>query len=196
VDRVFLAGYVPRLQGAGQLVRFMLDRAGGNIPSPAILGRVGRAYVDAIDRFALDNEIPVVRFKRHQRKEDIARPYFEAAEREGRFGVVLIGVAQEKASAWRGWRDGGNDAHPHFEFGRQAVFVNHYYFYIPGLSPCHKVIDHLSLALVVLFPPDFRAFTASSFADRTTSLGNSLRIACSVVSSCAFFLRLGIGAPS
>ncbi|MCA1678194.1 MAG: hypothetical protein LC777_04210 [Actinobacteria bacterium] len=130
VDRLFLAGYVPRLQCAGQLVGFMLDRAGGNIPSPAILGRVGRAYVEAVDRFALDNEIAVVRFKRHQRKEDAARAYFKAAEREGRFGVVLIGVAQEKATAWRGWRDGGNDAHPHFEFARQAVFVNHYYFYI------------------------------------------------------------------
>ena len=130
VDRLFLAGYVPRLQCAGQLVRFMLDRVGGNVPSPAILGRVGRAYVEAIDRFALDNEIPVVRFKRHQRKEDAAHKYFQAAEREGRFGVVLIGVAQEKASAWRGWRDGGSEAHPHFEFGRQAVFVNHYYFYI------------------------------------------------------------------
>jgi hypothetical protein len=71
-----------------------------------------------------------VRFERQQRKEDVAAAYFQAAEREGRFGVVLIGVAQEKAYAWRGWRQGGNDAHPHFEFGRQAVFVNHYYFYI------------------------------------------------------------------
>lgn len=130
VDRVLLAGYVPKLQVPGQLVRFMLGRAGGNIPSPAILGRIGRAYVEAIDRFALDHEIPVVRFARRERKEDVARTYFERAERERRFGVVLIGVAQEKASAWRGWRDGGNDAHPHFEFGRQAVFVNHYYFYI------------------------------------------------------------------
>ena len=42
----------------------------------------------------------------------------------------MFGVAQEKAFAWRGWRDGGNDAHPHFEFSRQAVFVNHYYAYI------------------------------------------------------------------
>jgi len=63
-------------------------------------------------------------------KEDVARTYFQRAEREGRFGVVLIGVAQEKAYAWRGWRDGGHDAHPHFEFGRQSVFVNHFYFYI------------------------------------------------------------------
>lgn len=130
VDRLFLAGYVPKLQCAGQLVGFLNARAGGTIPSPAILGRVGRAYVEAVDAFALDNEIAVVRFKRHERKEDIARSYFQRAEREGRFGVVLIGVAQEKAQAWRGWRDGGNDAHPHFEFGRQAVFVNHYYFYI------------------------------------------------------------------
>lgn len=106
------------------------DRAGGNIPSPAILGRVGRAYLAAVDQFVPDNELPVVRFKRHERKEEVARSYFERAEREGRFGVVLVGVAQEKASAWRGWRDGGSDAHPHFEFGRQAVFVNHYYFYI------------------------------------------------------------------
>ena len=130
VDRLFLAGYVPGLQCAGQLVGFLNDRAGGTIPSPAILGRVGRAYVEAVDQFALDNELAVVRFKRHERKEDVARSYFERAEREGRVGVVLIGVAQEKAQAWRGWRDGGNDAHPHFEFGRQSVFVNHYYFYI------------------------------------------------------------------
>jgi hypothetical protein len=130
VDRIFLAGYVPRLQCGGQLVRFLLDRVGGNIPSPAILGRIGRGYVEAVDRFALDNEIPVVRFAKGECKEDVARPYLQRAERVGRCGVVLIGVAQEKAYAWRGWRDGGNDTHPHFEFGRQAVFVNHYYFYI------------------------------------------------------------------
>jgi hypothetical protein len=130
VDRIFLAGYVPRLQCDGQLVRFLLDRVGGNLPSPAILGRIGRGYVEAIDRFALENEIAVVRFAKGDCKEDVARAYLQRAEREGRCGVVLIGVAQEKAYAWRGWRDGGNDAHPHFEFARQAVFVNHYYFYI------------------------------------------------------------------
>jgi hypothetical protein len=42
--------------------------------------------------------------------------------------VVLIGVAQEKNHVWRGWRRGGSDNHPHFEFGRQSAMVNHYYF--------------------------------------------------------------------
>ena len=130
VDRIFLAGHVPRLQCDGQLVRFLLDRVGGNIPSPAILGRIGRGYVEAVDRFALEHEIPVVRFARGACKEDVARPFLRAAERDGRHGVVLIGVAQEKAYAWRGWRQGGNDEHPHFEFARQAIYVNHYYFYI------------------------------------------------------------------
>jgi hypothetical protein len=130
VDRIFLAGYVPGLQCDGQLVRFLLDHVGGNIPSPAILGRIGRGYVEAVDRFALDHEIPVVRFEKRACKEDVARPYLRRAERDGRHGVVLIGVAQEKAYAWRGWRNGGNDEHPHFEFGRQAIYVNHYYFYI------------------------------------------------------------------
>jgi hypothetical protein len=130
VDRIFLAGYVPRLQCDGQLVRFLNDRSGGTIPSPAILGRIGRRYVEQINRFAKTRRIPVVRFQRGQVKEDVARRFMRKAEREGRTGVVMIGVAQEKAFAWRGWRDGGSDAHPHFEFKRQAVFVNHVYWYI------------------------------------------------------------------
>ena len=130
VDRIFLAGYVPRLQCDGQLVRFLNDRAGGTIPSPAILGRIGHSYVGEINAFAKAHEIPVVRFAKGAVKEDVARPHMRKAEREDRTGVVMLGVAQEKAFAWRGWRDGGNDAHPHFEFARQAIFVNHHYWYI------------------------------------------------------------------
>jgi hypothetical protein len=121
---------VPRLQCDAQLVGFLLERVGGNIPSPAIVGRIGGAYVDAVERFALDHEIAVVRFAKGACKEDVARPYLQSARRDGRRGVALIGVAQEKAYAWRGWRDGGNDERPHFGFGRQAIFVDHCYFYI------------------------------------------------------------------
>jgi hypothetical protein len=130
VDRIFLAGYVPGLQCDGLLVRFLNERSGGTIPSPAMLGKIGRGYVDRLNAFAGANEIPVVRFTKDMVKEDVARPHMRAAEREDRTGVVLLGVAQEKAFAWRGWRDGGPDAHPHFEFSRQAVFVNHYYQYV------------------------------------------------------------------
>ena len=129
VDRLFLQGYVPRLQTQGQVIRFLLDR-GFPIPSPALLGKMGRVYVDAINAFIADREIPVVRFVKGEVKEEIAREYFKRAEQEGRFGVVMVGIAQEKTSVWRGWREGGSDGHPHFEYRRQSVFPNNYYFYI------------------------------------------------------------------
>jgi hypothetical protein len=129
VDRIFLAGYVPKLQSEGQVVRFLLDR-GFPIPSPAALGKIGQAYVRAIERFAAHHRIPVVHFKKGESKELVARRYMRRAEREGRFGVVMIGVAQEKTSAWRGFRRGGSDAHPHFCYRRMSIFPNFYYVYI------------------------------------------------------------------
>jgi len=58
------------------------------------------------------------------------RPLIDAAAREGGEGkVVLIGIAQEKASVWRSWPAKGQEKapHPHMEWGRQMAFVNHYY---------------------------------------------------------------------
>ena len=95
-----------------------------------VLGRIGREYAKAVERFIAEHEIPRVRFQKDDVKEQIAREYFKAAERDGRFGVVMVGVAQERTSAWRGWRDGGPDSHPHFEYARQSIFPNNYYFYI------------------------------------------------------------------
>lgn len=129
VDRLFLQAYVPRLMSEGMLIRFLLDR-GFPIPSPALLGKIGAGYVRAIERFAARNQIPVVRFERRESKEELARPYFEQAERENRFGVVMIGVAQERARVWAGWRQGGSDGHPHFAFGWQSRVPNHYYVYV------------------------------------------------------------------
>ena len=128
VDRLFLQGYVPRLMTEGQVIRFLLDR-GFPIPSPAVLGKIGRGYVDQINEFIARNEIPTVKFVKGDVKEEIARKHFATAESEGRYGVVMVGIAQEKTSAWRGWRDGGPDGHPHFVYRRQSIFPNNYYYY-------------------------------------------------------------------
>jgi hypothetical protein len=87
-------------------------------------------YARAIERFAARDRIPVVRFKKGESKELVAGRYMHKAERDGRFGVVMIGVAQEKASAWKGYRSGGSDAHPHFSYRRMSVFPNYFYIYI------------------------------------------------------------------
>jgi hypothetical protein len=57
----------------------------------------------------LENEIPVVKFSKRDVNEEIAREPFKRAEREGCFWVVMVGIAQERTSGWRGWRDGGPD---------------------------------------------------------------------------------------
>ncbi|MGO9900170.1 MAG: hypothetical protein ACLP0J_10865 [Solirubrobacteraceae bacterium] len=129
VDRLFLQGYVPRLMTEGQVIRFLLDR-GFPIPSPAMLGKIGRDYVNQINDYIVRNQIPTVKFVKGDVKEEIAREHFQQAEREDRYGVVMVGVVQERTSAWRGWRDGGPDGHPHFVYRRQSIFPNSYYFYI------------------------------------------------------------------
>jgi len=128
IDRLYLNGYVPRLQTSGQIVGFLRDHLGNPIPSPALLRPVHDRFVRDVGTFADAGQIPVVHFERGQRKDDIAaehRTRFTKAE-----GVVFIGVAQERASAFKARKLTGNERGVLFEFSRQSVAVNHYYFYI------------------------------------------------------------------
>ena len=132
IDRLFLQAYMPKLQSVGQVCRFLIHQRGFKIPSSAAFGQIGEAYVAAIHRWAEDEGIPIRYFAKGDDKEAIAEPLLRAAASEGGDGkVVLIGIAQEKASAWRSWKAKGQKgaAHPHMEWGRQMVFVNHFYFY-------------------------------------------------------------------
>lgn len=137
IDRMYLNAYIPILQLPGQMVTFLVKHRGHPIPSPALLGRITRDFVTAVESFAHERDIPVVHFQRGQRKEEVARPYFERAA--GREGVVLIGIAQEKATAFRAYRPKrGPSGVPHYDFARASVCVNHYYFYIldRDFGPC------------------------------------------------------------
>jgi hypothetical protein len=138
VDRIGVAGYVPNLMHEGGLVAFLLHRASlvgtRNIPSPALLGHNHDRLVKDLDRFVTEHDLPVVRFRRGDSKEQIARPYQLAAAAAGRTGVVLVGKAQERMDIWRGWVDKDSPrsfkTHPHFCFGRQSAVPDHWYFYL------------------------------------------------------------------
>ncbi|MGH7371686.1 MAG: hypothetical protein ACREJK_07565, partial [Candidatus Methylomirabilales bacterium] len=133
IDRIFLQAYVPRLQSVGMVCNFLRWQKNFPIPSSAAFGKIGTAYVADVHRFAKANDIPVVYFAKRQNKEAVARPLIDSAAKEGGEGkVVLIGIAQEKASVWRSWVAKGQEKarHPHMEWGRQMAFVNHFYFYL------------------------------------------------------------------
>src|SRR6201987_2564084 len=75
LDRIYLNGYVPNLQVGGQVVSFLTTHLGYEIPSPAILEKIGTAFRRAVASFAEDNRIPVVRFGKNDRKIEVMRPY-------------------------------------------------------------------------------------------------------------------------
>lgn len=129
LDRVYLNGYVPVLQTGGQVVGFLHHR-GFPIPSPVALARVGNAFRQAMARYAEASGIPWVRFGKGDRKIDVIRPYLEAAERDGRPGVVAIGVAQEFQWVWAATRKESANGIPWFSYYRSERRVTCYYAYV------------------------------------------------------------------
>src|SRR6266536_4249358 len=133
IDRIFLQAYVPKLQSVGMVCNFLCQQRGFAIPSGAAFGKIGQGYVEQVHRWAKANDIPIHYFAKGENKEQLARPLLEAAAKQGGDGqVVLVGIAQERASVWRSWKAKGHEraAHPHMEWGRQMAFINHFYFYL------------------------------------------------------------------
>ena len=143
IDRIFLQAYVPRLQAVGEVCTFLRWQRKFPIPSSAAFGKIGEEYVKAVHRFAEANGIPVVYFKKGQNKEEVAGPYLQAAAKEGKERVVMIGIAQEKASVWRSWPRKGQEKarHPHMDWGREMAFINHFYFYLWDLEWGRRVLE-------------------------------------------------------
>ena len=75
IDRFYLNGYIPSLQRSGGLNYFMEKHRGQMIGSPAVLGDITRSFVAEMEAFAEANEIPLIRFERKQRKDDVAAWY-------------------------------------------------------------------------------------------------------------------------
>jgi len=143
VDRLYLNAYVPILQVGGQVVRFLCGHLGHQIPSPALLGPIGNRFRREVKAFAAEREIPILQLRKPERsrwddrKLDHVRQYLDAAEREGRFGVVAIVACQE----FQWVLSGRNRAtHPNavsFDFFKEERRVGIYYFYIldPDFGP-------------------------------------------------------------
>jgi hypothetical protein len=126
IDRLYLNGYIPEMQTSGGLV-YYLRQKGFEIPSPSLLGDATRKYRQQVKEYAQEHGIPLIQFEKGQRKDDVVAAYRQA--HGGQEGVVVIGVAQEKANAFKAKKRRSGKM-VGFDYSRQSVYVNHYYFYL------------------------------------------------------------------
>ena len=130
LDRIYLNGYVPCLQVGGQVVQFLALR-GFAIPSPAVVGRIGDRFRASVRSFCDLNQIPLVVFRKGDRKIETMKPHLARQERTGRSGVAAVGWAQEfqrvATCTTTAARAGGA---PHFGWDRADRRVTCYYFYV------------------------------------------------------------------
>jgi hypothetical protein len=137
LDRLYLHGYLGRLQVSGQLVQFLRHR-GYPIPSGACLQQIGDAFRRRVAAFADANHIPVVALKAADRNIEVMRPYLDAAARSGRSQVAAIGVAQETQRVFIARKRDTDPARcPQFSFDKKDRRVTVYYFYLwdQGFGP-------------------------------------------------------------
>jgi hypothetical protein len=143
VDRLYLNAYLPMMQVGGQVVRFLRGHLGYQIPSPALLGKIGNRFRREVSAFARERGIPVLhlakpdRSRWGDRKLDHVRGYLEQAEREGRFGVVAIVACQEFQWVFSARDRAGHAKAASFQYFKEDRRVGIYYFYIldPDFGP-------------------------------------------------------------
>jgi hypothetical protein len=126
VDRLYLNAYVPGLQRGDGVAAFLRQR-GHIVPSPALFAEITAAFKTALEAFCTAQGIPWIEFAKGERKDDVVERYrqqFTAPE-----GVVLVGVAQERAKTWTATKQVQGKM-VHFTFAWRTVYVNHYYVYL------------------------------------------------------------------
>ncbi|MGH9252112.1 MAG: hypothetical protein ACRD0W_21730 [Acidimicrobiales bacterium] len=133
LDRLYFNGYVPNLQVGGQVVSFMTRHLGYEIPSPAIMERIGTAFRRGVRSFAEAQGVPVVKFGKGDRKQEVMRPYLARQARTGHSGVAAIGVAQEYQNVFAASQRedrGDTGRQVWFSFSKADRRVSCFYFYL------------------------------------------------------------------
>ena len=131
LDRVYLNGYVAKLQTAGGVIYFFHDHRGKPIVSPALFEPIGEKFRKDIKDWAQANGVPVIRFGAGERKADVMAPYLDAAAGSGRSQVAAIGCAQEFQLVWTARkRDTDPGGCPQFSFTKEQRRVSVFYVYI------------------------------------------------------------------
>ena len=128
IDRMYLNVYIPQLQREQGVASFFRFHRGHQFASSALMDPISKAFVAALEGFAKREQVPIVQFRKGERKDDIA------AEHRKKFtkpeGVVFIGKAQEKTPVFRTERRRNEQTGATYPWiVRSTAMVNQFYVY-------------------------------------------------------------------
>ena len=127
IDRLYLNVYQPKLQTEKNAACFFRCHRGQPVASSALMGQMTREFLRRVDAFVDEHGIPVVPFRKGQRKDDVAaehRARFRGAE-----GILFLGKAQEKVAIFRTEQRTGRDGKRYAWIVKSSTPVNQLYFY-------------------------------------------------------------------
>jgi len=128
IDRMYLNVYVPWLQTEQGVVQFFRGHRGQPLPSAALMSPISRSFVAKLEGFVAQHEIPLVQFRRGQRKDEVMAEYLRHFRHDE--GVVFVGKAQEKTPVFRTEkRRSPTTGRPYPWIVKSTAMVNHYYVY-------------------------------------------------------------------
>jgi len=127
IDRMYLNVYQPKLQSEKQAACFFRFHRGAAVASSSLMGVMSNAFLRRVDAFVEEHGIPVVQFRKGQRKDDVAAEYrARCGETEG---ILFLGKAQEKVTIFRTEKRTGQGGKKYAWIVKSATPVNQFYFY-------------------------------------------------------------------
>jgi hypothetical protein len=128
IDRMYLNVYVPVLQAVEGVLKFIRIHRRHPVASTAMVEPITRRFVESIECYVRDNNIPMITFEKRQRKDDIANQRLAAFTQDE--GVVFVGKAQEKCTVYRTEKRRNPRTRKSYAWiVKSTALVNHYYFY-------------------------------------------------------------------
>jgi hypothetical protein len=128
IDRMYLNVYVPQLQRELGVVGFFRYHRGHQFVSSALMDPISKSFVAAMEAFATLEQVPVVQFRKGQRKEEVAAEHLSKFTQTE--GVLFIGKAQEKTPVFRTERRRSATTGATYRWlVRSTALVNHFYVY-------------------------------------------------------------------
>src|SRR3990172_7004550 len=128
IDRMYLNVFVPGLQHERGIVGFSREHRGQPLPSAALMSPMSRSFVAKLEDFVARHAIPLVQFRKGQRKDEVMKEHLHEFRNEE--GVLFIGKAQEKPPVFRTEkRKSPPTGQPYPWIVRSTAMVNHYYIY-------------------------------------------------------------------